>query len=261
MSVASKESPVETLSGEIVTGNGVMDALTRVNLYQKIAAISAGLGAIQKDGDFDGGGVKYKFISHAALMGHLRSELARHNIVIVPEIVEAVTTEREKNTEWQGKAKVSMERRVTTRMLFTVIDGDDPETRFTAQWAGEGIDSGDKATQKAATSGEKYLYMKLFKVSDKDDPDAENPSADTPAPRAVAIPPAPKAPQPSPVPVTTGADSSPQQHLLRALRDRYDQTQDRQAFCTAQGIEYRQAAILDLTALRATELINALAKA
>ena len=176
------------------------------NIYQKIAAISASLGAIQKDGTYDGGqrGGSYKFISHAALMGHLRNELARHNVVIIPEVIEANTEGREKHSTYNGQERVSFERRVTVRMLFTVVDGDDPESKFTAQWSGEGIDAGDKGTQKAGTSAEKYFLFKLFKVSDKDDPDAENPSSEAAVSRPSARDTAPATP-----PVNPGPDRDP----------------------------------------------------
>ena len=90
---------------------------------------------------------------------------------------------------------------------------------------------------------------------EQDEPDSD-PTSSAPA----VIPPAPQV-TPDLPPVAAGAapsETTPQQHLLRALRDRYDLVEDRKAFCTTQGVEYRQTAILDLSDVRATEIINAL---
>lgn len=139
-----------------------------LNLYQKLAAISGELGAISKDArapEVMGG---YAFTSHAALMGHLRQRLADRNVlvfeslfVVADEAVTIVTRSGERPA-----------RRVRVRLVVDFVDGDDPEQRQSVEWPGEALDTGDKATQKAGTSAEKYLLMKTFKVSDRDDPDA-----------------------------------------------------------------------------------------
>ena len=238
----------------------VLAVAGKPNLFQKLAAISADLGAIQKDGTYDGGqrGGSYKFISHAALMGHLRNELARHNVVIIPEVIEATTEGREKHSTYNGQERVSFERRVTVRMLFTVVDGDDPESKFTAQWSGEGIDAGDKGTQKAGTSAEKYFLFKLFKVSDKDDPDAENPDTSN---GVTATPPVKPKPKDAPVAGGSGSPSSAQQTLLRELKERFHgDSKAASAWCLEQGVQYRTSYLLDLPTTQATELLNKLAK-
>lgn len=142
------------------------------NIYHKVTAVIAAIGLIQKDSKAPTGMGGYAFISHGALLGHLRHELTSRNIVIIPsgeEVVRSVVTEnivRNDNGE-------SVKRNVHTviKFKFTVVNGDDPTDKFEAYWIGEGMDVSDKGAQKAGTSAEKYFLMKLFKVGDKDDPD------------------------------------------------------------------------------------------
>lgn len=146
-----------------------------LNLWQKLAVITGDIGAIEKDGSYSGGqaGGSYKFISQAQLVAKLRHELKKHRVVIEPSMVSATTETITRVTEYNGRQVEKVSRRIVCEMEFRVVNGDDPTQHFTARWFGEAIDSGDKGTQKAATSAEKYFLMKLFKVSDQDDPDAE----------------------------------------------------------------------------------------
>jgi len=170
-----------------------MTTAATLNLYQKLAAISGGLGALKKDGkapDIMGG---YAFLSHGSLMGHLRNELAAHGVVIIPAI-----THVESHVVLVGE-KQKPTNHVTVKMAFTVFNADDPQERIHTDWAGEGMDASDKGTQKAATSAEKYFLMKLFKVSDQDDPDGSEAEPVAANPAWVARP----APVQSSAPITT----------------------------------------------------------
>lgn len=229
-----------------------------LNLYQKLAAISGGLGAIEKDGNYDGGqrGGSYKFISHSQLMGHLRNELARHNVVIVAEVRESRTELREKHTEYNGQSRVSVERRVVVTMQFTVTDGDSPESSFTARWFGEGIDNGDKATQKAATSGEKYFLMKLFKVSDKDDPDAEREEVEARQAPATTTQRGPAAGNGRP-PVPGGGEL--QTALMARIAEVYPDPEDRGVWLTAKGLPLTRSGLMALSDTAAESWLAVLA--
>ena len=55
---------------------------------------------------------------------------------------------------------------------FTLVDTATGETLSQSSY-GEANDTGDKGVNKAGTAATKYFLMKLFLVSDKDDPDAE----------------------------------------------------------------------------------------
>lgn len=145
----------------------------KLNLYQKISEITASLGVIQKDSSAPAAMGGYRFISHAMMLGHLRHELTARNVVIIPsgeELLRADVTE--KKVEDSKGVRISYNYRTIVKFNFTVVDGDNPQDFFNAYWLGEGMDTSDKGVQKAGTSAEKYFLMKLFKIGDKDDPDA-----------------------------------------------------------------------------------------
>lgn len=131
------------------------------NLYQKLLAITEEIGKIEKTGrnDFH----KYNFIEAAEVTAHVKAQCVKHGVLIIPSASNHVIAEKEKGVK------------ATIDLNFIIINAENPEETITATWLGEGDDTSDKATQKAGTSGVKYFYMKLFNISDKDDPDAESP--------------------------------------------------------------------------------------
>jgi hypothetical protein len=140
--------------------------LPKLNLHQRILKITDGLGGISKTGtapQIMGG---YQFIEHAVIMAKLRTLLVEYGVVILPVLTlishEDITVGREARPA----------HRVMIKLELALINAENPEEEYHIDWVGEGVDTGDKATQKAATSAEKYALMKLFKVSDREDPDA-----------------------------------------------------------------------------------------
>jgi hypothetical protein len=176
------------------------------NLHQRILAIAQELGAIEKTGQADPRMGGYGFIEHAEIMGRLRTLLARHGVTIVPSMH---VTGRETVSREGGRVA----HRVTVDLTLTVINADRPEDRFTIEWPGEALDTQDKATQKAGTSAEKYALMKLFKISDREDPDGAL-VGDEPA---EAIEPAPR---PAPAPSQGASDTLPEGLAREILGER-----------------------------------------
>lgn len=141
-----------------------------LNIYQKIAAITGEIGAIQKAGRNKDQG--YQFIEYAAVAGELRKLFAKYNVVIVPRMERSKHQER----ETLRSAKGSVGYHILIDFHFTVINGDNPDDKFTVPWTGEATEWGDKGTNKAATSALKYYLMRQFNISEKgDDPDGVSP--------------------------------------------------------------------------------------
>lgn len=137
------------------------------NLYQRLLAITEEIGSIEKTGRNAQQG--YAFIEQSRVVAELRPLLHKHGVMIVPETVSR-TIERYDVTRGNGKPGVDVHASVVSR--YHVINADDPEDRIVCEWdAGEAIDSSDKATNKAVTASDKTFLMKLFNISDQDDPD------------------------------------------------------------------------------------------
>lgn len=149
----------------------------KLNLYQKISEIIGSLGAIPKDSKAPKEMGGYGFSSHGAVLAHLRHELTTRNVVIHSsgeELLHHEAFEKRTITDYNGKTaeKISYNFHSIIKYKFTVVDGDNPSDFFEDFWIGEGMDTQDKGVQKAGTSADKYYLMKLFKIGDKDDPDA-----------------------------------------------------------------------------------------
>lgn len=169
-------------------------ATSSPNLYKKLLLITEEIGKIDKTGSNSAQG--YRFIEQAQVVAEVRVQLAKHGVVIIPETVSR-TIDRYVVTKpgyKQGdppKEQASYHVNVVSR--YTIINADNPEERITCEWdAGEALDTSDKATNKAVTASDKYFLMKLFKISDRDDPDASSQEAHVEPPKAATKPTAPR---------------------------------------------------------------------
>lgn len=154
------------MANQVVASDEVKPS--ELNLYQKLAKITGEIGVVAKDGNNTE--QNFKFIEYAAVAGKLRDLFAKYGVVVVPRMPKK--QERKVITSKYGKEGVW----TLVPMVFTVVNADKPEDRFTVQWEGEAMDYGDKATNKAATSALKYYLMRQFNISEKgEDPDEQSP--------------------------------------------------------------------------------------
>lgn len=132
-----------------------------MNLYQKLLKITDEIGKIEKTGKNTT--QNYNFIEAAEVTVQVKKMLVEHGVLILPSATNQQIIQKEKGVK------------ATLDINYTIIDAENPTERMELSWVGEGDDSLDKATQKAGTSAHKYFLMKLFNISDKDDPDADSP--------------------------------------------------------------------------------------
>lgn len=176
-----------------------MAEATVKNLYQRLLDITEEVGAIEKTGRNAQQG--YAFIEQSRVVAELRPLLHRHGVAIIPETV-GRTLERYDVTRGNGKSGVDIHVQVASR--YTLVNADSPDDRIVCEWdAGEAIDSSDKATNKAVTASDKTFLMKLFNISDQDDPDQDTTPAASSTQRSY-----------------TNAPSEKQLELIKSLSDR-----------------------------------------
>ena len=109
----------------------------------------------------------YAFIEQAVIAAKLRPMLAEYGLVILPAMT---ACQQESRTTAKGTTITH----TLARTAFTLVNADNPAEAITLDWWGECDDSGDKGVNKTGTSAAKYFLMKLFLISDRDDPDAES---------------------------------------------------------------------------------------
>ena len=156
----------------------------KLNLYQKLNKISVEIGTVGKTGKNLQQG--YAFMEQAEIMMRARKLLDEYGVTIIPETLDRTLYERD---VVRTNGKQGIDSHVQVKSKFTLVNSDEPKERIECLWdGGEAIDSGDKATNKAITASQKYFYIKLFNISDKEDADTTRPQdeAKSEKPRVVA---------------------------------------------------------------------------
>lgn len=155
-------------------------AETKKNIYETISAVMSEIGYVGKNDKNSQQGFMYRGID--AVMNAINPALIKHKLFVVPEVLEQ--TREERQTSRGGNLIYSV---CKIKYTFYAQDG----SSVSATVVGEGMDSGDKATNKAMSVAFKYACFQVFCIPTEEmvDPDAEchevKPKAKaTPAPKA-----------------------------------------------------------------------------
>lgn len=132
-------------------------------IYQKIGDILADSEAITKDRTNTQQGFKFRGIDD--VYNALHPLLAKHRVFSTTQVLAERTEERQ--TKNGGNL---IYRILTVKFTFYTVDGSSVESII----IGEGMDSGDKASNKAMAVAHKYALLQLLAIptEDEKDPDA-----------------------------------------------------------------------------------------
>lgn len=132
-------------------------------IYQQIPKVMADIEAIAKSRPGPQG--QYKFRGIDDVYNEVHSIFSKHKIFTTPEVLDIQRSE--KPTKSGGLSMYSVMR---VKFKFYAEDGSFVEVIT----AGEGMDSGDKASNKAMAVAHKYAIMQTFVIPTIDDKDPEN---------------------------------------------------------------------------------------
>lgn len=137
-------------------------------IYNAISAVMEDIGAVGKNDVNKTQGFSYRGID--AVMNALNPAMTRHKVFCAPEVLEQT---REERTTKGGTLLIYSVCKI--RYRFYTTDG----SYVDVVTVGEGMDSGDKATNKAMSIAFKYACFQVFCIPTKEmtDPDAESPEA------------------------------------------------------------------------------------
>lgn len=148
-----------------------IEEIRKMNLWQKIHAVSTEVGRVQMTLNVDAGkGGKYKAASINDVVDSLLPMLGKYRLVVIPAEKEIVEQEQlVQKTQYGDKTQFYV------RMLahYEIVNIDKPEEKIRVSGYGDGIDSGDKCTGKADTYARKTALIDAFNLSRGDDPDRE----------------------------------------------------------------------------------------
>jgi hypothetical protein len=147
-----------------------------MSIHEKIVAIMRETESIPKDRKNTGQGYNFRGIDDVYLALH--NLLAKHGVFTVPEVIEEHSEERVTKS---GSPLIY--RILKIKFHFMADDG----SEVCATMIGEGMDSGDKAANKAMSVAHKYALLQVFAIPTDDAKDPENDNHDL----------APKKPEPT----------------------------------------------------------------
>lgn len=133
-------------------------------IYQAITDVMAEIGAVGKNSKNSQQGFMYRGID--AVMNAINPALVKCKVFVAPEVLEQ--TREERQTAKGGTLIYSI---CKIRFRFYTVDG----SYVDVVTIGEGMDSGDKATNKAMSIAFKYACFQLFCIPTEEmvDPDSE----------------------------------------------------------------------------------------
>jgi hypothetical protein len=137
-------------------------------IYRAIGAIMSEIGPVGKDGFNQA--QKFKFRSIEAVANAAHGLLAKHGVFCAP-----VCTDKQVGDRALGTGKTVMHAVLTMQYTFYAADG----SSIVVTTLGEGMDSGDKAVNKAMSAAFKYALLQLFCIPTEEDGDYDDPTVDT----------------------------------------------------------------------------------
>lgn len=141
-------------------------------IFSAINAVMRDLGAVTKDKRNQQHGFNYRGVDD--VMNALNPQMVKHNLFCVPEVIRQ---EREERKTAKGNNLIYSI--VTMRYTLYAEDG----SSIQAVVIGEGMDSGDKATNKAMAIAYKYAMFQIFSIPTEEtapDPDQTTPDESEP---------------------------------------------------------------------------------
>ena len=147
-------------------------------IYALIGKAMREIGAVGKDSVNQTQGFKYRRID--AVYNALNPVMSKYGLFIVPEILEQNREERTSTKKvWDNETKSRVDKASTLiwsilKIRFTMYAPDGSNVSCTV--VGEGMDSGDKASNKAMSVALKYACFQLFMIPTEEmvDPDQES---------------------------------------------------------------------------------------
>jgi len=166
-----------TQLGEVIINDEQKEQMKikQMNIYEKMSLITNEIGIVEKKLNVEITKTKsYKAVSERDVLDAVKPIENKYRVYSYPyerEIIESDTLEEEK--EYNGMTTKTNKFYLRLQTTYRFVNLDNPNEFIDIKTYGDGIDSGDKATGKAMTYGDKYALLKAYKMSTGDDPDKE----------------------------------------------------------------------------------------
>jgi hypothetical protein len=181
------------------------------NLRQRMMAAMNDITRVAKGGHNDKQG--YDYTKADDIISEVRTALLAHGIVFLSsEVDQQRLPDRESRN---GGAILG----VVVKMQFTLMDTTSDE-KLVGDHSGEGMDSGDKATNKAKTAALKYFLQQTFLIPTGDDPEKDDHDVKTVKDNARVNPYISQNGQPVPLETAAGSVKNTRIALIKKAKDK-----------------------------------------
>ncbi|MEG1950853.1 MAG: ERF family protein [Odoribacter sp.] len=139
----------------------------KLNLFEKIQAVSNEIKNIEKDMQVGSGTYAYKAVSDLNVVLAVKESESKNGIVSIPTKQELIKTEIVQ-TQKGGTNYVDV-----IKMTVKIINLENTSEFIEIESFGRGLDSGDKGFGKASTYARKYALLNAYKIATGEDPDKD----------------------------------------------------------------------------------------
>jgi hypothetical protein len=143
-----------------------------MNIYQRMAAITAELQTVGKNMTVGFGKNQYKAVSERDILDAVKPLETKYGVYSYPasrRVLESNILESESTYDGATTKKTTFMTRIET--VYRFVNVDKPDEFIETTTFAEGIDPQDKGSGKAMTYADKYALMKGYKISTGEDPD------------------------------------------------------------------------------------------
>jgi len=142
----------------------------KLNLYEKIQAVSNEVKNITKNMTVGSGNYAYKAVSDLDVTFAVKKAETKFRIISVPMNQELISSEVVRTLKENKESLTYVD---NIKMTVRLVDLDDVNSYLDIVSFGKGIDSGDKGFGKASTYARKHALLNVYKIASGEDPDAE----------------------------------------------------------------------------------------
>lgn len=154
----------------------------KLNLFEKIQAVSNAIVTIEKDMIVGKGQNAYKAVGDLAVTLAVKKAETQFRVLSIPIKQELINSEVHRVTNQNGESLKFVD---TIKLTVKIIDLDDINQFIEVESFGKGIDTADKGFGKASTYARKYALLNAYKIPTGEDPDADK-SEETNVPKTIS---------------------------------------------------------------------------
>lgn len=147
------------------------DDVNKLNLYQRIQAVSNEIKNIEKNMTVGKGSYAYKAVQDIDVVLEVKEAETKFGLVSIPIKQELVKSEIVRVQKTDGGETVNYADIV--KMTLRIINVDNTSEFIDVESYGRGLDPADKGFGKASTYARKYALLNAYKIATGEDPDKD----------------------------------------------------------------------------------------